>query len=113
MPVSIGRKIVKILAPKIPPPPRKLIVERPPPAVAKAQSIIIERWLAPKQQARRVVFDGVAHSQFTGHAPVRNEIIEYDAPTVHVEKVFKDLGVTRMNPDEVSLLSFFSTNIHF
>lgn len=101
MVAPIGRKIVKILGPKVPPPPRKLIIERPPPMAEKAQSIIIERWLAPKLQPRRVIFEGVAQTTLTKHAPIRNEIIEYEAPKVTINKEFKDLGVTRMDPNEV------------
>lgn len=103
MPTNVERKIVKVLAPKIAPPPRVLIVERPPPAVAaKSQSILIERWLAPKQQERRVIFEGSQiNALFTGHPLIRNQIIEYDAPKTIVNKHFTDLGVTRMNPDEV------------
>lgn len=100
MPTPIGRKIIKILAPKVAPPPRKVIIEKPPAIADKAQSIIIERWLAPKVQPRRVVFDGTMHHQ-VHHAPVRNEIHECEAPRVIINKQFKDLGVARMDPNEV------------
>lgn len=98
---DIGRKIVKIAAPRIPPPARKLIVEKLPAIANQAQSIIIERWLAPKQQARRIVYQGGEMTKFTGYPPIKNEIIEYDAPKVTINKQFKNLGVTKMNPEEV------------
>lgn len=99
MPIAIGRKIIKILAPKVPPPPRKVIIQKPPPVADRAQPIIIERWLAPKIQPRRVIFDGVVHHNVQ-HQPVRNEIHECEAPRVIVNKQFKDLGVARMDPNE-------------
>lgn len=101
MPLPIGRKIIKILAPKVPPPPRKVIVEQPPAVADKAQAIIIERWLAPKIQPRRVIFEGTTQHHVQ-HPPVRNEIHVCEAPNVIVNKQFKDLGVARMDPQEVS-----------
>lgn len=101
IPPPLEPKIVKLAAQKFSPPPRKLIIERPASSVVeKTQPIIIERWLAPKMSPRRVVFDGVA---FKGHDPVRNEIheYEYESPNLVIEKKFVNLGVSRMDPNEV------------
>lgn len=101
IPPQINRKIVTIKAPRVPPPPRKLVVEKPQPVIEKPQSIIIERWLAPKQQARKVIFDESTRATVNKYGPIKNEIIEYEAPNVIVNKEFKELGVTRMDPNEV------------
>lgn len=106
IPPPAPAKIIKILPPIVPPPPRKLIVEKMPP-IDDAPPIIIERWLAPKQQPRRVVFDGVINAQQFKHEPVTNEIIEYEAPKMALSREIKDVGVVRMDPNEVCVLLIF------
>ena len=70
---------------------------------SQAQSIIIERWLAPKIPPRRVIIEGSTHIN-QQHAPVRNEIHVCEAPNVITNKQFKDLGVSRVDPNEVILV---------
>ena len=74
------------------------------PTFEKAQPIIIERWLAPKIPPRRVIFEGSTHTQTQRNAPVRNEIHVCEAPNVITNKQFKDLGVSRVDPNEVILV---------
>ena len=100
MPPPIGRKFITIYGPKNPP-PRKVIIQKMP-AIEKAQPIIIERWLAPKIPPRRVVFEN--NSTQTQNGRVRNEIHVCEAPSVVTEKQFKDLGVSRVDPNDVILI---------
>lgn len=74
----------------------------------QTQPIVIERWLAPKQQPRRVIFQGVLNAEPVRAEPVRNEIIQYEAPKVIVSQEVKDGGVVRMDPNEVRKLFFFN-----
>lgn len=101
LPPPEPRKIIKILPAKVPPPPRKIIVEKMPAIDEQTQPIIIERWLAPKRPPRRVIFDGVLNAEPVRSEPVRNEIIQYEAPRVLVSQEVKEAGVVRMDPNEV------------
>ena len=106
------RKIIKILPAKVAPPPRKIVVEKMPLIDEQTQPIVIERWLAPKRQPRRVIFQGVLNAEPVRAEPVRNEIIQYEAPKVVVSQEVKDGGVVRMDPNEVRELFFFVNNVN-
>lgn len=99
--IPTERKVIRIAGPKSgPPPPRKVIVQKMPEISEKAQSIVIERWLAPKILPRRVVLEG-SPLVSQEHAKVRNEIHECEYPNVVVDKKVTTMGVSQVDPNEV------------
>lgn len=106
MPPPIPQKIVRILPPKQPIPPRPLIFEKSKPNET-AQPILIERWLTPTMQKRRVKGDGFDidfRPPLSSTRPVKNEIIDYEPSRAPLKQDLRDLGIEKMNPNEVSLI---------
>lgn len=83
---------------RVPPPPRKVIIERLPSAPAAPQHVVIERWLTPKEQARRVRF--IPGQKLADQQAPRNILIEYEDPQVELRQKFKFLGIQNENPDD-------------
>ena len=96
-PPHVLEKVITISGKLVPPPPRKVIIERLPPMPPKPQQVVVERWLPYSPQKRRVVYIK-PNEPDVSYEKVRNVIIQWDPPSVVVERAVKDLGVIRANP---------------
>ncbi|KAL7678224.1 hypothetical protein ACOME3_004452 [Neoechinorhynchus agilis] len=96
-PASLSQKVIIKRLAALPPPPRQVIIERYPPLPPKPRDIIIERWLPygpmPK---RRVIYQRAAGAQV--YKTAKNMIICYETIRPRVERAFKNLGITQMDP---------------
>ncbi|KAI3387585.1 hypothetical protein SNEBB_001036 [Seison nebaliae] len=95
-PPMLEPKIVhkEIAAP--PPPPRRVIIERLPPLPPKPRSLIVERWLPYRKQQRRVIYQKAKEEIRKPQA--RNMIIQWQRPSVQLQKNVRNLGVVKVNP---------------
>jgi len=82
----------------LPPPPRKVITERLPQLPTPPQDIIVERWLEYGPRTRRVVFHP-APKLIPLPAP-RNVVIQWDSPSVALNRQMRNLGVTISHPNQ-------------
>lgn len=103
LPGQIPQRIITVPGPRAAPPPRKVVVIKPPP-IPEPQPIEIDRWVAPLVPDRVVKF--IPASSVAAYAPVRNEILECEAPRITVEKIYKDLGVSIMSARDVGYFYF-------
>ena len=94
---KLETKVIKIPAKNIPPPPRKVIIERLPQIPAKPQSIIVERWLPYKTPKRRVIYQKPEDLKIE---KPKNVIIQWENPSVVINRKFKNLGVIKADPNE-------------
>jgi len=103
-------KRITISGKQLPPPPRKLVIERLPPLPDKPRSVLVERWLPYELPRRRVVYNKPPpNPPVQLLQPVRNLIIEWEAPRVTVKKSIKYLGVIRADPKKY--LKEFGSNL--
>merc|ERR1719215_1582268 len=98
-PRPVGSKRITISGKRIPPPPRKVVIERLAPIPTKPQNVIIERWLPYGETKRRVIFNKAAEVSAQVIKP-RNVIVQWESPSVNIQKEVKYLGVIRANPVE-------------
>lgn len=98
-PSPVGPKRITISGKRNPPPPRKVVIERLAPLPSKPQNVIIERWLPYANTKRRVIFNKAPEVSAEVARP-RNVIVQWEAPTVNIQKEIKYLGVIRANPAE-------------
>lgn len=87
--------IEKVLPPPTPP-PRQVIVERIP-APEKPRDVIYEKWLPYKPPGERPVLVERGRT-YERQPPPKNVIIEYEHPTVNLERQIFDEGVLRADP---------------
>ncbi|KAI0986653.1 hypothetical protein GJ496_011894 [Pomphorhynchus laevis] len=96
-PQPLGPKVITRNLPPPPPPPRRVIIERLPPLPPKPRSIIVERWLPYKQVKRRVVYQRAP--QVETPQSQKNLIIQWEGAQVKVQKEFRNLGISRADPN--------------
>jgi hypothetical protein len=92
--------LITISGKLLPPPPRKVIVERLPPVPSHPPAIILERWLPYPKVKRRVIYQKAAPKPECVYPKPRNVIIEWEEPEIEIEREFKHLGVSEVDPEE-------------
>ena len=83
---------------RVAPPPRKVIIEKLPAPPPAAQQVLIERWLSPPEQTRRVRF--IPGQKLADQAAPRNVLIQWDEADVELRQQFRFLGVENSDPAE-------------
>lgn len=76
-----------------------MIVERLAPMPPRPPSIILERWLPYPKMKRRVIYEKAAQRECVLPKP-KNVVIEWEQPEVEIEREYKHLGVSEVDPNE-------------
>lgn len=98
-PVAFPQQIIKIPGKVIEPPARRVIIEKMPQLPPKPQPVVIEKWLPYEKQKRKVVYQE-ASIKAGPVDPVKNIIIQWQAPNTVIKKEIRYTGVDNADPVE-------------